>query len=639
MKVSYKWLKTFFEDGALPSVEDLEQKLMFHAYEIEDVEEVADDTVIDVDVLPNRAADSLSHRGIAREISTLFEIEMADDPLLKEVDLEPKTDTVSVSLNKDASCSYYTTARINGVKVAESPKWLRERIEAIGQKSINNVVDATNYVLFGLGQPTHVFDASKFSGSGSVKIGVRLARGGEKLTLLGGDEVELTDKMSVIVDAGNDTAVAVAGVKGGVLSEVTSDTTDIIVESAKFDSVQTRKTAQALKIRTDASARYENNVAGRLAEYGVMAVVELILDIAGGQLDGFAFAGELQEKNSNVEVSYEHVAKLLGAEIQKQEIENIISRLGFAYKACLDTFTVTAPFSRKDVNIPEDVIEEIGRVYGYSNIQSKQLEPTKRGVKMYKKYAYSELIRKTLAALGYTEVYLYSLRDSGEVKLLNSLASDKDHLRSNLADGLLESLDKNEKNMPLLGLYESVKLFEIGNVFLTSGEETHVCLGTRVVGTKQADVRIEEILTASKEVLEKELGIKLPEVSGGTLEFDLDKVIGQLPDVAEYASTSTVSADISYSAYSVYPFILRDIAVWTPEGVSSGDVLTVVNKHGGDLLERADLFDEFSKDERTSYAFHLVFQSPEKTLTDSEVNEIMQKIEDEMNSKSDWEVR
>ncbi len=637
MKVSYKWLQTFFKEG-LPSAEELEQKLMFHAYEIEGVEKVMDDLVIDVDVLPNRSADSLSHRGIAREISTLFEVKMSNDPLRGSVELKPTTDSVSISLGTDASCSYYVAARITGVSVQESPQWLKSRLKAIGQKSINNVVDATNYVLFGLGQPTHIFDAAKFSGE-APHIGVRLAHVGEKLTLLGGDEVELAPSMSVIIDANNDRAIAIAGVKGGTPAEVTQETTDVIIESAKFDPVQTRKTSQALKIRTDASARYENDVPDKLVEYGVQAVAELIVNIAGGEVVGFTNAGRLGGQNKDVAVSTSQVSKLLGADIDTKEIENILKRLQFIYSMSGEEFTVVAPFERRDIKIPEDVIEEIGRIYGYSKIESKQLGVPKKEPAVHKKFAYAELVRNTLNKLSFTEVYLYSLRDSGEIKLLNSLASDKDHLRSNLANGISESLDKNERQMPLLGLYEAVQIFEIGNIFKKDTEETHVCLGVRVAGIKKREERTITVLTNAKDALEDALGVSLPEISGETLEFSLDKVVKDLPTLDSYPEGEVVGSDVSYVASSQYPFVLRDIAVWVPARTSSDDILEIIEKHGEDLLVRSDIFDEFSKDNKTSYAFHLVFQSYEKTLTDKEVGEIMQKIEADINTKEGWEVR
>ncbi len=644
MKVSYEWLETFFLPaqaggvGTLPSVAELEQLLTFHAFEIEGVEEVAGTSVIDIDVLPNRAADSLSHRGVAREISALLNTPMQHDPLKEEVNLTPQTDSIVVELDTDASCTYYTAAHITGVAVGESPQWLQKRLEAIGQKSINNVVDATNYVLFNIGQPTHVFDAAKFSGQ-TPNIGTRHARRGEKISLLGGVEAELDETMTVIIDTDSDTPLAVAGVKGGVRAEVMNETTDIIIESATFDPVQTRKTSQALKIRTDASARFENNVADELAAYGVKAVATLILELAGGQLQGYATVGAAKPANKEVVVTASRTSKLLGADITDAIMEDIFTRLEFSYTKNSGTFSVVAPFERRDIQIPEDIIEEIGRVYGYNKIESKQLPLAQKTPGINKKFAYAELIRKTLIESGFTETLLYSLRDTGEVKLKNALASDKGHLRSNLKDGLRELLDTSEKNMPLLGLYKTVSLFEIGNVFTNDTEEMHVCVAVRVTGRKKKDERTLTALTAIKERLEEVLGTTLQEPIGETLEWNLDSILESLPAIDAYPDVPTVADAVSYKPFSNYPFMLRDIAVWVPESTTEENVQEIIQNHAGDLLQRCDMFDVFTKDGRTSYAFHLVFQSMDETLTDEKVGVIMSGIEDEMSTQDGWEIR
>lgn len=637
MKLHYEWLQTFFENGALPSASDIEQKLMFHAYEVEGVEEVNGVPVIDIDVLPNRAADSLSHRGIAREISTIFDIPMKSDPLREALELALELHTARVTLSGNDSCSYYIAARINGVKVKESPVWLKERLESLGQKSINNVVDATNYVLFDLGRPTHVFDAKKFAGD-TPHIGTRLARDKEKITLLGGDEIELTNTMTVITDATADVPVAVGGIKGGTHAEVDATTTDIIIETANFNPTQTRLTAQALKLRTDASARFENNMADELADYGAAATVKLILDIAGGELAGYTATGEKHTDSVPVTVSAARVSKLLGANIDEATIENIFERLQFSYTKEGDIYTVTAPFERRDIRIAEDVIEEVGRVYGYNNIASTQLGTPERIVEINQKFAYIEKVREALASLGYTEVYLYSLRDSGEVKLLNSLASDKDHLRANLRDGVTEALERNMRNAPLLGMHDAVRIFEVGDVFTKAGEALHVCVGVSVAGTKKKEARETEEIMKVHSALEGALGVALPQPAGGILEFNLDKVIEQGEPQAEYAKGPTVG-DMQYTPASAYPFVLRDIAVWVPSATHAEDVAALIEKHGGELLQRIDLFDEFEKDGNTSYAFHLVFQSGEKTLTDVEVGEIMADIEADIISHEGWEAR
>ena len=638
MKISYEWLQSFFEDGALPSAEEIAQQLIFHAYEVEGVAEVNGTAVLDVDVLPNRAADSLSHRGIAHEVSALLNIPMKRDPLREHIELVPTTETVRVTLDPDASCTYYIAAHITGVKVGESPDWLKERLEAIGQKSINNIVDASNYVQFELGRPTHVFDAQKFAGERPC-VGTRLAKEGETITLLGGEEVTLPEKATLIIDANADIPVAVGGIKGGAHAEVDEHTTDILIETANFNPKQTRLTAQAMKLRTDASTRFENNMADELAHYGVHALVQLILDIAGGELQGYAYDGALDTQQPTVAVTAARTSKLLGVSINESTMKDIFGRLGFAYERKDDTFHVTAPFERRDIRIAEDVIEEVGRVYGYNNIESAPMPPLQQSPQVHKKYAYAERIREALTGAGYSEVHLYSLRDSGDITLRNALASDKDHLRSNLADGVRDALDKNEKHIPLLGLYDAVRIFEIGNVFPKSGESTHAAVGVRVAGAKKKSERTKDELLAAKKILEETLGITLPEPDGEVLEFSLDDVLDSVPDVDTYPDASRVQEGVAYQPPSQYPFVLRDIAVWVPEGTEPQEVLVTVEKHGDALLVRADLFDTFTKDGRTSYAFHLVFQSRHETLTDGKVGDIMAAIEQDIANKNGWEVR
>jgi len=638
MKVSYQWLQSFFDTDALPGVEEVEQKLTFHAFEIEGVEAVGEDSVIDVDVLPNRAADSLSHRGIAREVSTLFELPMRRDPLRDAAELEPKTESATVTLSGKDSCSYYVAAVIKGVEVKESPEWLKKALETIGQKSINNVVDATNYVLFDLGRPTHVFDAAKFEGD-VPGVGTRLAKSGEKIILLGGDEMELTESTTVIIDTNSDTPVAIGGIKGGAHAEVDENTTDVLIEVANFHPTQTRLTSQALKLRTDASARFENNMADELADHGAVAVAELILKVAGGELVGYQSSGSLKTGNEEVRVTQSRVSKLLGAEISKEEIENILTRLQFAYTHEDEEFIVTAPFERRDIKLPEDVIEEIGRVYGYGKIESAQLDVPEKAPAVHKKFAYAELIRETLTEHGLTEVYLYSLRDKGEVKLLNSLASDKDHLRDDLSSGIIDALNKNERRLPLIGVYDVAKIFEIGNIFLKESEKTHVCVGVRAIGTKKKEARTSEALEEIKSILENTLAVVLPGITGETLEFNLEEVIQSLPELEAYPKVNDVQEGIIYSASSQYPFILRDIALWVPETTEISQIKEMIEQHSGELLKRTDLFDTFEKDGRTSYAFHLVYQSMEETLTDEKIGAVMTAIEAEIASREGWEIR
>lgn len=640
MKISYEWLQTFFADGVLPEVSDVEQKLIFHAYEVEGVDEVGNDYVLDVDILPNRSSDCLSHRGVAREVATLFNLSLSDDPFAHEPVLEPRISELVLSVDDKTVCPIHTLALIQGVKVGPSPEWLVRRLEAIGQKSINNVVDATNYVMYELGQPTHAFDYDKLEEkNGTRGIHVRVAHEGEHITLLDGKEYELSPSNAVLSDAHTGTALDVAGVKGGTHAELTEDTVNVLISAAKFDPVHTRKSAQQIKVRTDASTRFENEVPDQFPALGITRVVTLITSIAGGEIVGFQAVGEVEYENPAVTISSTDVNQLLGTAIDDDTMVSIFDRLGFTYEVHRGEFSVTAPFERRDIRIPEDVVEEVGRVHGYNNITSAQTPAPAQPPRVHKKFAYMERVRSVLSEIDFSEVYLYTLRPDGDIALRNALASDKDHLRSNLKDGIEESLEKNEKNMPLLGLYSAVRLFEIGNIFSKSGEATHVCLGVRIAGTKKREAKTHDELIEAKAALEAAFGCTLPEPEGETLEFSLDALLDELPDVDTYPATPLVRPGTAYSPLSPYPFVLRDIAVWLPDGIGVEALQIIIEKHAGELLQRSDLFDTFAKDGRVSYALHLVFQSCHETLTDAKVGEIMHAIEAEIATQSSWEIR
>src|SRR6185369_9129230 len=283
MKISLNWLQKYF-DAPLPDGEKIADAYTFHAFEIDAIE----GDMLDVKVLPNRAADALSHRGLAKELSAILDVPVAKDPLrdpLPTWNLGGST-SLSVEIEDPKKCLRYIGAVVKGVKVGPSPAWLKEALEAVGQRSINNVVDATNFVMLDVGQPLHAFDAKKLDEKGGgYAIGVRSAKEGEKITTLTGEEYELTPNIVLITDANADAPIGIAGIKGGKRAEVTSETTDIVVESANFDGTTTRRAAQALKLFTEASQRFQNRPSPELAAYGMRDVLALITEIAGGEVE------------------------------------------------------------------------------------------------------------------------------------------------------------------------------------------------------------------------------------------------------------------------------------------------------------------------------------------------------------------
>jgi len=263
MLVVHDWLKDYIGD-AIPSAEELEKLLTFHSFEIEGVEAVAGHEVIDVDVLPNRSSDCLCHRGIAREIATLLDAPLQNDPLTKEITLS-ETDVITVDIEDQKACPRFSASLMTGIEVKDSPQWLQDRLRALGQRPINNIVDATNYVMYAIGQPLHAYDADKFPQvDGKWQFSVRYAKEGEVVSLIaegGKDEdrdITLKGTELLIVDASSNTPIGLAGVKGGRFAGVDENTTKIIIEAAHFDASLTRKTARGLGIVIDASKRFEN---------------------------------------------------------------------------------------------------------------------------------------------------------------------------------------------------------------------------------------------------------------------------------------------------------------------------------------------------------------------------------------------
>ena len=640
MKVAYEWLKEYIGSGA-PSVEEIEKLLTFHAFEIEGTEEVVGMDVIDVDVLPNRSSDCLSHRGIAREIATLTGKALAQDPFVEAPTLTPATEQVQVTVENDKACDRFGLALMKGLTVKESPEWLKNFLTAIGQRPINNIVDATNYVMFALGQPLHAYDANKFEQmNGKWQFGVRMAKEGERVTTLTGEEYELTSHVQLIVNAGaHDLPVGIAGIKGGKYAEVDSSTTSIILEAAHFDPTVIRKASQFLKLQTDASKRFENNVSLNVIPYALTRVVSLLIDIAGGICEGYVDYYPNERKNQSVSVSLGHINNLLGLSLNTKEVSDILDRLGFTVSESNGTFTVTAPFERTDIYIPEDVIEEVGRVYGYEHVTSvtpEKVSLTEINTRQY----YSEKVRTILVAQGFSEVITSTFRKKDEIRLQNALASDKGCLRSSLRKNIAEVLDKNITNVDLLGLSD-VRVFEIGTVFEkgdgTITEYVSLSLGVR---TKQQgyNPKDDAVLQEVQKVIEEQLEVPLEAtIEKGVLECNFTTLLAALPLPSGYES-HPVSTEIQYKPFSSYPFVSRDIALWVGDGVTAQDVEEVLNNSAGDLRVRTTLFDEFKKDGRVSYAFRLIFQSDTKTLTDDEVNTVIEGVLAAL-TKNGWEVR
>lgn len=607
MKISRNWLQGFF-DAPLPDAVVLADALTFHVFEIDGIEmreakpPSNEDAVLDVKVTANRGHDCLCHLGIAKELSAILKLPLKDYPHTLSIEkiAEMKTNAVTVSIDSPL-CRRYVGGYIKGVKVAPSPQWLVERLEAMGQKSINNVVDATNFVMFNIGQPLHAFDAEKLTEKdGTYAISVRTARESEKLIALDEKEYALTPSIMVINDAHGDAAIGVAGVKGGMPASITTDTTDIIIESASFDGVSVRKAAQHMKIRTDASARFEQGISPELAAYGMRAVAELILEVAGGELAGFADAYPQKQEIVPVSVSLAQTNAVLGLSLATEDIADAFTRLGLIYQTEGETFTVTPSFERLDLVIPEDLIEEVGRIIGYDTVPEVEL-PEAVAPAVNADFYKAERIRDFLVSQGFSEVFTSVFADSGERVVANKVDGVRPFLRTNITESLAAALERNIRIKDLLGIPQ-VKLFEIGTVWKDGAE--------RIV----YDLAVEKLKKhKTADDYRQELEQHLEKILHHTEKGGNDVSAAELPQT-------------QYRPFSKYPFIVRDIAMWTPAGTDEDAVLAGMRADAGELCVRAEMFDRFEKEGKVSLAFRLVFQSFEKTLTDDEVNVIMETI-------------
>jgi phenylalanyl-tRNA synthetase beta chain len=432
------------------------------------------DTVFNLEITPNRV-DVLSHIGVARELSARFGL------AVKYPEVKAGTESASsgeplisgVEVSASEVCPHYTATCIKGVKVGPSPKWLKDAIEATGQRSINNVVDVTNYVLHETCQPLHAFDAAKIKGG---KLVVRMATEGEKLTTLDEKERTLTADMAVVADA--ERALVVAGVMGSLDAEVEESTTDIVLEAAYFNPSSVRATARKLTLSTDSSYRFERGVDPQGGEYAALRAIDLILEVAGGTVDGpMIVEGQFVETISEVQVKPDNIRKFIGFDVSDGEIQQALESLEMSVSVHDESdgskrWEVSIPSFRGDLQREVDLIEEFVRIYGTDKIPESEVVARGISTADHRIYTVNAAVADYLVGQNFNEAYLYSLRDPEETQFFfgeegfkvlaldNPLQSDQSHLRPSLIPGLLDVLKLN--NARGTG---ATRFFERGHVY------------------------------------------------------------------------------------------------------------------------------------------------------------------------------
>jgi phenylalanyl-tRNA synthetase beta chain len=473
MKVLYNSLKEFVDVKAAPA--DLKARLSLAGVAIDSVEESAAGPVLDAEVTANRP-DCLGHYGVAREVAAIYRLQLKPlQPKLKE-SAEKAADVVRVEIETPELCGRYTARVLRGVKVQPSPDWLRQRLEAMGQKSINNVVDITNYVMFELGQPMHAFDLDKLS---EPRIVIRRARPGEKIRTLDGVERTLTKDICVIADATR--PVAIGGVMGGADSDIGFSSRNILLESAWFDPISVRRTAKALGLRSEASYRFERGADPEMAELASRRAAELIQQVAGGEiLAGVVDVYPSRETEKTIQLARKEILRVMGADVPDREVEDILSALGF-HPTRVDANrgsdgSIAAIWECKEVSWRSDVtrgidlVEEVARHYGYDKFPAR-LPPAKKPAHRLPHAEATDRLVERAVGLGYQEIVEIPIVDAQRDALFraegfqpavigNPLAEDASVMRSTGIVSMVRAIEWNLNHGN-----RDLRLFEIGKTY------------------------------------------------------------------------------------------------------------------------------------------------------------------------------
>jgi phenylalanyl-tRNA synthetase beta chain len=476
MKVSLQWLKQFV--GIEVSPRQLADDLTNVGVVVETLEPVGSDFILGLDLTTNRP-DCLSHAGVAREVSTLYQAPLRRPKVVLQESRAMTREVIAVEIKAPQLCARYCARVIRGVTVAPSPTWLKPRLEALGVRTINNVADVTNYVLLELGHPLHAFDLAKIEGSTVI---VRESSDQEFLLTIDGVDRKLVPGMLVIADQSR--PVALAGIMGGAESEISFSTRDVLLESAWFDPVSIRQTSKSLGMHTEASHRFERGADVNATVLAIDRAAGLIRELAGGEiLQGVVDCYPRPPRRDPLFLRKSRITLLMGLEVTASDVERILSMLGFTIlRQTSEGWQIDLPSSRLDVQREVDLIEEIARHFGYARFPSSL--PSWRGSsRRQPEEALQRILRERLTNLGYSESMTYSFIDELEgqrfseqraVRLLNSLSSETGVMRVSLLPGLLRSLLHNYHR----GL-KSAKLFEIGKIYFEQDggqplEETHL---------------------------------------------------------------------------------------------------------------------------------------------------------------------
>jgi phenylalanyl-tRNA synthetase beta chain len=678
MRVPLEWLKELIDMDL--SAGDLAHRLTMAGLEVEAVEEVEEDHVLEVNVTPNRA-DCLSMLGMAREVSALTGKPIA----FPECAIAGEAESAfRIEISDEELCHRYAGRVIRGVGITDSPGWLKARLEKCGIRAINNIVDITNYVLLELGHPLHAFDLDTLRG-GAIRVGA--AGKGTRMVTLDGAERELPEDALLIWDA--ERPVAVAGVMGGAETEVTGSTKNVFLESAWFKPQSVRRTSRRLGLRSESSYRFERGTDIEMLARALDRAAFLMKKLAGGTVEKKVDAYPRKFTPRPVAVRYDRVNRLLGTDLSRREMTDILKRLNLAIEPEEDRFTVTPPPYRPDIERDSDIIEEIARLYGYERIPTRvpyaELTPGR-------KPALTASVKEAVRKAGFDEVVSYSFMNEKYLDMLNIPASDRRRravriknplrsedslLRTMLLPSLLEAFTHNFfRGIKDIRIFEAARVFEetgealpresmhLGGLYfrekapslwketaedfyLAKGALESVLDGLKISGCsfdassepflhpgKSADIvlsgeKIGFLGVLSPEVLER-LDIKTkPDVP--VFDLDMERLMSSVPEA------------VTYTPIPRFPPVERDMAIVVEEGARASDLIALIRSYPSEFIEDVSVFDTYRGGNipqgKKSLAFSIRYRSMERTLTDEEVEAVHRGLLSHVTDKTGGEIR
>ncbi len=617
-----------------------------------------EDGVIDFELTANRG-DLLSVLGMAYEIGAIYDKKVKEVELSHSESNENINNNFKVEVNTE-NCSIFLAKKVENVVIKESPEFIKNRLMASGIRPINNVVDISNYVMLELGQPLHYYDADTLNGM----LEVRMANEGEKLTTL--DDIERTLNTEDIVISDGNKAIGLAGVMGGLETEITENTKNIIIESAIFDSVKIRKTSKEI-LRSEASTRFEKGLDANRTYMAIERSCNLLEKYADAKIVGGLVKYDTTNlEDTKIDITFEKINKVLGLKIEKEDILDVFRKLGFTYEVENEVVHVSVPKRRIDIEIAEDLIEEVGRIYGVDNIEGRlPALPLKEG--SYNKTIRN--IRNKMIDLGLNETLSYILVNDKEVvkystdifeaiKLLDPMTEERNTLRYSMIPSLVKIYEYNKARNQ-----KDVSIFEIGKGFYKKddkfGENTKLCVlmtGERNTGLNTKQVDFYDIKGITEEILDY-LGYNgrysfmikntLPkefhpyQTAQINVNNDIVGIVGKLHPEVQKDNVYVLEINLDkllekktgkmkYKEISKFPSVKKDLAVIVEKDVTSEEIAKQIKKLAGNLLIGSKIFDVYTgtgiAENKKSIAYSLEFGTQERTLTDEEINTILEKI-------------